>query len=309
MQPDGVDHRVLTKYLLGDLSEEEQVQIEDRAFADKDYLNELEAAEADLIDAYVHGGLSQSERRAFERRFLPSPQRRRKVQFARDFASVSAEFKATENHLRTPQPGSRSLLDMIRGWTPELRLAAAVAGVVVTAAVCWLAVENTHMRSRVAALEAGRREVEAREQALRQELNEQQRHPIGVAPPVQQQADSGKRGPLIVSLALFPGLSRGETAVPQLRLSPSAQIANIEIQLEPRDDYPRFRAELRSRSGEEILIANNVRSRRTEGGFVVSVAVASNTLASGEYEIALKGIGNNHTVQDVGYYYFSVQKQ
>ena len=58
------------KYLLGHLSEEEQVQVEDRAFADADYLSVLEATEADLIDAYVRGALSQPDRRSFEYRFL-----------------------------------------------------------------------------------------------------------------------------------------------------------------------------------------------------------------------------------------------
>ena len=54
------------KYLLGKLTEDEQVELEDRAFADADYLSALQATEADLIDAYVRGELSQSDRRSFE---------------------------------------------------------------------------------------------------------------------------------------------------------------------------------------------------------------------------------------------------
>ena len=48
------------KYLLGQLTEEEQVQIEDRAFTDRDYLSSLEGTEADLVDAYVRGELSDA---------------------------------------------------------------------------------------------------------------------------------------------------------------------------------------------------------------------------------------------------------
>ena len=80
MQPEGIDEKLLIKYFPGELSEEEQVQVEDRAFADKHCLDDLEAAEADLIDAYVRGDLPQSARRTFERRFLTSPQRERKVE-------------------------------------------------------------------------------------------------------------------------------------------------------------------------------------------------------------------------------------
>src|SRR6516225_8420330 len=80
MPSERVDEILLTNYLLGKLSEEEAVQVEDRAFAGAAYRGELEAAEADLIDAYVRGDLTQSDRREFERRFLTSPGRRGKVE-------------------------------------------------------------------------------------------------------------------------------------------------------------------------------------------------------------------------------------
>src|SRR6516165_6072717 len=95
MRSERVDEMLLVKYLLGNLTEEEQVQVEDRAFSDPDYLAALEAAEADLIDNYVRGDLSESERRSFERLFLTSSQRRSKVEFARSLASVTAESKRT----------------------------------------------------------------------------------------------------------------------------------------------------------------------------------------------------------------------
>src|SRR5262249_59525799 len=70
MKSEHVDETLLVKYLLGDLSPEEEVRVEDRAFAEPDYLVVMEATEADLIDAYVRGDLSPAERRGFERRFL-----------------------------------------------------------------------------------------------------------------------------------------------------------------------------------------------------------------------------------------------
>src|SRR4051812_31889342 len=85
------DEGVLVKYLLGYLAEEEQIQVEDRAFADADYMGALEAAEADLIDSYVRGELSQPDRRSFELRFLTSARRRSKVEFARALSTLSAE--------------------------------------------------------------------------------------------------------------------------------------------------------------------------------------------------------------------------
>ena len=94
MPSERVDEILLTNYLLGKLSEEEAVQVEDRAFADAAYRGELEAAEADLIDAYVRGDLTQSDRREFERRFLTSPGRRGKVEFAVALGRAMAEMKS-----------------------------------------------------------------------------------------------------------------------------------------------------------------------------------------------------------------------
>src|SRR5678809_240986 len=91
MRSENVDETLAVRYLLGKLTEEEQVRVEDRAFSDAGCLGMLESAEADLIDAYVRGELRQPDRRDFERRFLLSPQRRRKVEFARALAAVSAE--------------------------------------------------------------------------------------------------------------------------------------------------------------------------------------------------------------------------
>src|SRR5690242_1864700 len=91
MRTKRVDELLLVKYLLGKLTEEEQVQVEDRAFADQDYMGALDAAEADLIDNYVRGELAQTDRAAFERQFLASPQRRRKVEFALALVRVTAE--------------------------------------------------------------------------------------------------------------------------------------------------------------------------------------------------------------------------
>ena len=292
------------KYLLGNLTEEEQVQVEDRAFADADYLSALEATEADLIDAYVRGELSQSDRRSFELRFLTSPERRRKVEFARALATITSESKTQESRAA----GRPFFMSAFWGWNPVVQFAAGMAALICIAGGAWLVSENAAIRSRVAALEAERRGFEVREQSLRQRLSEEQTRAAALATQNRQPSEAA-RAPLVASLVLVPGLSRAQTRVERLVLSPSVQIARIEIQLESRDDYPRFRAELRTRSGEEVLSRSNLVRRKSGPGFAVSVDVPASALAVGDYELALKGIAADHTSQDVGYYYFGVQRR
>jgi hypothetical protein len=295
-----IDEMLLVKYLLGNLTEDKQVQVEDRAFSDPDYLAALEAAEADLIDNYIRGDLSQSERRSFERLFLNSPLRRSKVEFARALARVAAESKLAG---LVPQPSARpSLLAFLRGWNPALKFASAVAALIFIAAGSWLMVQNAVMRSRVAALEAQGRAIEAHEQALQRELLAQSQRP-----PVPLPATAPV--PIIASLVFPPGLTRAETRREQLVLNPSAQLAHIEIQLEARDDYPRYRAELRTAGGEEVLTQGSLRKHRNSGGYSVTVDVPASSLAAGGYELALKGLPQGQSAVDIGYYYFSVPKQ
>src|SRR3954451_3930753 len=90
MHTQAIDEALLVNFLLGKLTEEEQVRLEDRAFADREYLSAIDAAEVDLIDAYVAGDLSKADRRAFEQRFLTSSQRRSKLEFAQALARVIA---------------------------------------------------------------------------------------------------------------------------------------------------------------------------------------------------------------------------
>jgi hypothetical protein len=79
-------------------------------------------------------------------------------------------------------------------------------------------------------------------------------------------------------------------------------MAHIEIQLEARDDDPRFRAELRGGNGEELLVQSNLLRHRTAGGYQVAFDVPASVLATGNYELALR-LSPRSPVRDVGYYF------
>jgi len=125
---------------------------------------------------------------------------------------------------------------------------------------------------------------------------------------IQRQQDRGTAAvPGVASLVLLPGLSRSETRVPQLSLDPAAQIVRIEIKLEPRDDYPRFRAELRTRRGDEVLTFANLPRHETAEGYRVLVEAPVSVVPPGQYELELKGIKGN-SAEDIGFYYFNIER-
>lgn len=309
MRSEPSDESLLIRYLLGNLTEEEQIRVEDRAFAEPDCMRTLEAVEADLVDAHVRGELAQNDRQAFEHRFLTSPQRRSKVEFARALARVTAEASPLTGTTSEPRSTWQLLLELIRGSNPALRFATALVALSCVAGISWLALENVSISSHVSALEAERRNLELRGQGLEQELKKAQGRAESLAaqmesrPPAEEQ-----RSPLVAFLALTAGPSRSEAPVEQLVLGRRTQLAHIEIPLEPKDDYQRFRAALQTRSGKEILVLSDLTARRTGVANVVAIDVPASVLATGQYELALRGLSNEQGAQDIGYYYFRVQK-
>ena len=298
------DEALLTRYLLGHLTEEAQVQVEDRAFADPDYLAVLEAVEADLIDAYVRGELPRAERPAFERRFFTSPRRLGKIEFARALAPLAAEAPVLRPAV---SPGGAWWANLFANPSFGLRFATGLVALTVTAGVGWLAVENAGMRSRIAALESQGRELQVRNETAERQLSAEKSRANSLTSEQQKQQSSRRAAaPVIASLVLLPGLTRAETSRARLVIPPSAQLARIEIQLEARDAYPRFRAELRTLDGQEVLTRGDLPRYQTAAGSSVSFDVPASALGAGDYELELQGISADRTAQELGYYYFRV---
>lgn len=77
--------QLVRRYLLGDLTGRDQENCEERFMTGDTSLAEIEAAEDELLDEYLAGRLSVSERTQFEQHFLSTPERKQKLRFAKVF--------------------------------------------------------------------------------------------------------------------------------------------------------------------------------------------------------------------------------
>ena len=75
-----IDEVVARKFLLGQLSPEEQGQIEELAFEDPDTFTFLESVEEDLVDEFLQEELSPLEKQRFNDHFLSFPGRRQELE-------------------------------------------------------------------------------------------------------------------------------------------------------------------------------------------------------------------------------------
>src|SRR5215475_5472850 len=76
------DERLLVRYLLGVLSREETERLDELSIVDDEFAARLNAAEDDLVDAYVRNELSGTDAEKFQSSYLSSPRRLQKVEFA-----------------------------------------------------------------------------------------------------------------------------------------------------------------------------------------------------------------------------------
>src|SRR5215468_6969917 len=93
--------QTIIKYLLNDLSGEEQARFEEAYLSDESLFEQVKALEEELIEDYVKEDLSARERDLFEHHYLASNQRRARVETARQLvricSSKSPERPAANN--------------------------------------------------------------------------------------------------------------------------------------------------------------------------------------------------------------------
>lgn len=81
-------HERLTAYLLRELTEEEAEQFEDQCFAHEKWPADLDAAERELIDAYLGNELGEDRRLRFEKNYLATDARKARVLTAQSLRQV-----------------------------------------------------------------------------------------------------------------------------------------------------------------------------------------------------------------------------
>lgn len=327
MAADPNSKRLIAQYLLGELPEGEQVEIEDRAFEDKEYLASITAVENDLIDEYVRNELSEADRRRFESRFLASAERRKRIAFAKALAGVGAEAASVET-VRRPvvAPSTVSWRDsieaFIRGLIPVPRFALVAAIVVLLGGSVSLLTVTLSLRSQLNQMQTENQsrqrleqQVEAerrRNEELAARLNQEKQQREQTDESLRQLSETSETPapkPVIASLILLPGISRGAGEKPRLVLPENARLVRLQIGIEPDEPYKTYAIELRTISGRQVWNRENLTARERRGARAVGLTLPATVLKPGEYELRLKGVAEGGNSEDVGFYYFQVNKR
>ena len=329
-----IDEKLAIRFLLGDLSEESRLKLEERIFREDRFYEQLLAIQEELADDYVQDKLSPGERSQFEKHFLKSPRRRERVEFAAAFSRALTGSRARS--IATPAlrvPWWESLIVFIRPQGTRLAAAASVAAaLVLMIGTAWLLVENQRLSGDVqkaraekesliersganeAEAERKREELERDITALRAQggemetkIKQKERELEALRLP----ARSTKPQPAasqIASFILSPGLTRGTDEPEKLIISAAARSIQLQLDLEREENYQSFVAEIRTARGNLAWSESGLALKRTSYGRAVFLTVPARLMSNGEYEVTLKGAASGK-VEAVGYYYFIALKR
>src|SRR5262245_43531610 len=171
MKDESDNEKLLTRYLLGNLPEEQRLQIEGEFLSDDQRYERLLALENELFYDYAQNKLSPVDREQFEKRFLSSERNRKRAMIASALArkmSDAAPIEMTENDIADREPRhfwqSLKLFFSARSVAMKVSLAALA---ILSLAMIWLVIGTVGLRKEFNQFHAQRavQEVRLRQQA------------------------------------------------------------------------------------------------------------------------------------------------
>lgn len=302
---------LLKNFLLGELSDGERGEVEERLFADPDYFRQFRAAEDDLMDEYLYGDLDAVERERFETYFLTTPERRESLRVAgalKKYISKNAVAPAPElagasaraDRAHVPRREKKTFFDFLRA--PALRFSLAAAAVLIVAVGLWLLVRTTPRDKPNPSLQANASDPHTTPTQLAratpvqdnltpvvpptpaENVNGRVNNDGGVKPPKPPRQTPSR----VYSFLILPlGQVRGDGDGNEVTLPADAGVVKLRIPLITDSGRGRYRVTLQTDAGKDIKSWPNLKPAKDDTGRTVSVNVPASTLTQQNYRLLL----------------------
>jgi hypothetical protein len=264
------DHDTIKSYLLGQMPEEDEAQFEARLLTDREFYEELSIVEDELIDHYLRGALSDSDRQSFESYFVSSDERWQKVRFAkalRKYVSGAGERN---------EPNTASQIDLVPAEVARPRLARrpsffsfrrplfvyalTAAILIIVGGIFWL----------------GR--------------------------------NAGPSGGEVLAIELISTpATRGGNDVKQFKLTPDIETVRLQLDL-PKNEYPSYEAVLLDSSLRPVLTGKNLKPQTLNSFAVVILDVKASLLSPDDYRIQLSGTTPGGRSESLATFFFKIPR-
>jgi hypothetical protein len=332
----------IRQYLLGALTPEERQQVEVRLLIDDEFHEQVSIIEDELIDEYLYGELSESDRQKLGGMLRSGPMQQRKLELAEDLGSYAAVAQAARVEPATVYPGTdnswwRALRDFLSFRNPITGFSLALALLLSVLGGVWALLKVRRLEERLTQQEGARPPTtQGREQELQRQLDRQNARGDELAAELQRAQEqraklddeiaalkSQERLPSNVtnrkpapaaSLAgsVFLPLirSRSPGREPTLNIRPGAAQAKLILDLDviAPADYKSFKAEVYEVDGALIGSSDRLSRQKRGGGNRLVWSLPADRFSTGEYRVVLTGLKESGQQEPIGIYYFRAQK-
>jgi cell division protein FtsB len=306
----------LVRYLLGQLSEEEQMRIEEKYFDDQEWFAQLEVIESELIDSYIRHQLSEKDCQSFENFFSQLPERRRKIAFAQAF-QLFVEQKKEPQSIKEKAPLYRTFLHFIGH--NRLSFASLVLVLLLLPGCFWLVFDNMQLRNRLQQVQTGASEIEKREQDLQEKLRQERQQVEQLAKDLENErnrqvaqdpSNPELPSPLaqIVSFILTSDTVRSSGGIKKLEISPATQTIRFIMSFTSDENKEVF-ATMKRVGSEDILQRAQLKTQTKGSKSQVIWSLPAKSLDKADYMIILNGKDENGATVDIERYAFRVIKK
>jgi len=303
------DEAALRRYLLGKASPAEQEDFELWLMSDDDASDLIEAAEDDIIDDALAGRLNQADQDLFERHFMSAPERKRKYQFGRSFKRAIASTRSEPLPASSPPSFVERILQLFR-LRPVLAIAFALVALVIGVGLSSLRVINLRRDLRTAQAQLASTDRDRND--LKRQLDDSQAQMQILTNRLRGLADSMAASNFpatnaVAALTLFPGVTRSNNVLPELKIAPNTALARFSLALAD-SSFSSFRVTLASADGREIWSEDRISSSTVPDGRVIVSFVPAQLLTDGEYSFTLAGLPQTGPAENLGRYVFKVSR-
>ncbi len=301
------DNEILTRYLLGELNEEEKERVEGRYLGEREFFELLLEVEDDLIDAYALGNLKGAERERFEKHFLRSPARHNRVEFAEAWAAYLDRLPQTSP---TEKSSENVFFNLFRNRAAMVPLAAMALLMIASA---WLIVETAWLKNELGEISSERASLESRRQELERQIEEQTSRNRELERDLEserqrnQQIESRQTNPEIPFL-LSSNTVRGSSVGKELVITAGAERVRLQAVL-TEDLHSVYRAALKQVEGARVKSWSSLAAQGGKNGRYIVMTLPATALASGDYILTLTAVADSGATETVDEYSFRVVKK
>lgn len=324
------------RFFLGEMSEDERLEFEENFILDEGLFENLRIIEDELIEQYIGGTLSDSEKTRFESNYLTTKLRRERVEFTRQmlaelklkdgeatevkkiapvaeqpsfFESISAFFKKTGFALGSAfavlllflgswyfLKSSEQKIDITKSNTPSPQNSFSSTPTVSQNLNIEPANLKANQDNSVLNINSG---ASNQRSNISNESNKKKTEENNQQKNTSQPIDS-----VVTTLALFAGGVRSDGKTNELNMPKNSGGAILQLNIE-NSDYKTYRTEIIDQDGKVVLSSYKLIPQKSK----VNVIIPPNKLKRGDYIIKLFGKNALNQDESVADYQFRVNQK